>query len=485
MTRSGIVIACAFVLAALPLAVVLNIWQDEAFTLHTTAAGIGYAFHEALAFEQSAPLYFVVLAAMRTLGSAVWYLRSFSIGCIAATILCAAPLARRYVPSIDPIYPTLVIAVNPLAMWAALEMRPYALIALCSALVLLTFYDAFLAENTNIGRRALFAGVATIALYTQFYLAFLILGLSAALLAYRRDRMPALLACGAVVALLFAPMLVVVPGQVANFRAPFPHPTLALSSASIAFPVVRYVLPAPVPAKLLIIVVTIALASLAIFSKASIRSPRWYLPFATLVAAGLFAVVTNAAGVLVLARHVTSLYVPAVLSVFVLIGNLDPFKRLVAARWWSSVAAAFGILAMLITYRPLAKPGDWIRVNHFIRDHERGDEPIAVFEAENALPFAHYYHGPNRIVAIPSGVDFRRYDLAAFIVHAPVQLSRAFPSAKRVWLLRAGGCQADGVTYGCSIVDAFIRTRYRPLLSRSFYGADVYLLEKIDERPTT
>ncbi len=68
----------ANLLVTLPLAWLLNIWQDEAYTLQTTSNGVAYAFHQALSFEQNAPLYFVLISLWRSLGDGIFYLRLFS-----------------------------------------------------------------------------------------------------------------------------------------------------------------------------------------------------------------------------------------------------------------------------------------------------------------------------------------------------------------------------------------------------------------------
>ena len=100
--------ALAFVAAGinlaitLPLASLLNIWQDEAYTLETTSRGIGYAFAQAVGFEQNAPLYFVVISIWRHLGDGIFHLRLFSVACIAVTVLLTPAIARRYVPRSNP-----------------------------------------------------------------------------------------------------------------------------------------------------------------------------------------------------------------------------------------------------------------------------------------------------------------------------------------------------------------------------------------------
>ena len=117
-TSFATVAVSTMLLFALPLAYVLNVWQDEAYTLHTTSGTLAYAFHESIGFEQNAPLYFLLLTLWRHIDGSVFFLRLFSVLCCAGTIVLTPALARRYLPRIDPIFPTLAVACNPFFIWA-------------------------------------------------------------------------------------------------------------------------------------------------------------------------------------------------------------------------------------------------------------------------------------------------------------------------------------------------------------------------------
>jgi hypothetical protein len=143
---------------------------------------------------------------------------------------------------------------------------------------------------------------------------------------------------------------------------------------------------------------------------------------------------------------------------------------------WFCIATIASTIAIVQTYAPLAKPGDWFRATAYIDAREHANEPIAVFEAENALPFAYYYRGPNRIVAIPHAVDFRRYDVTRFIVHDQEELIAAMPRAKRVWLITAGECTSANIAFGCDIVERVVAARYRVDADATFYGSRARLL---------
>lgn len=61
------VVSILQLLLTLPLAARLNLWLDEAYSLHTTGGGTLRALDEAIRHELQAPLYFIVLQLWREL----------------------------------------------------------------------------------------------------------------------------------------------------------------------------------------------------------------------------------------------------------------------------------------------------------------------------------------------------------------------------------------------------------------------------------
>src|SRR5581483_12335958 len=99
-TRFGAIAACAQLVLTIPLAIVLNVWQDDAYTLFSTDRGLGYAFHQAIGFEQNAPLYFVVMTLWRHVDGGAVFARMFSVLCAASTEKLIPPIVERYAPQI-------------------------------------------------------------------------------------------------------------------------------------------------------------------------------------------------------------------------------------------------------------------------------------------------------------------------------------------------------------------------------------------------
>jgi hypothetical protein len=476
----------AFVAAAvnlaitLPLAAVLNIWQDEAYTLHTVGHGVRYAFSEAIGFEQNAPLYFVALDLWRHLGSGIFHLRLFSVACIAITVLLAPAIARRYVPQANPLLIAAVTACNPFLVWAAVEMRVYALVVLVSALLLLTFYNAFVKKPPSAALAIGYAVCVAIALYTQYYLAFLIAAQGIAAIVYYRRQLLRFIAAGAAGALAFVPMLVVIPGQVQNFKDGFAAPSPAHAAANLAGILLRYVLPLPVGHSKFIYAVLLAAIVVALLLVRPARSPAGTAPIVvtTACAAVLFAAGTYASGVHVLDRHAASLYLPATISVFALLAYLRAPLGARAALTWSAVVFVLSLLTLGHTYAARAKPGDWPRVAAYLRANETAGEPILVFEAENALPLSFYYHGVNPVVPLPRGVDFHRYRVSSFVIHNQAELAAVMPGERRIWLVTAGACTSANVQFGCTALRDYVARHYRVKSDAEFFGSEVRLLER-------
>ncbi len=464
----------------LPLAAVLNIWQDEAYTLQTTSRGFAYAFHQAIAFEQNAPLYFLIMTAWRHVDGSIFFLRGFSVLAAALAVFCVPALVRRYVPGAPAGLVTAVVAVNPFVIWAALEMRVYAFVILLSALLLLSYFEAVATPRPKIAATVAYALCVAIALYTQYYLAFLIGGQAVAMLLYHRRALGRFaLAAGAGFA-SFVPMVAIVPRQVQNFKGGFAPPSALKAAGGFGRILFHYVLPLPMRhASLgyLGLLVVIAVAAFLFRRRfAGVRDGE----ILTIAGAAvvLFVIASYGAGVLILDRHAASLYLPATLVVFALCGMWGAAAARRLAVGFAAIAILLSAVGLAQAYHGLAKPGDWIRANAYLAAHQRPGEPIVVFEAENALPLAHYYRGPNRIVAIPRPVDFRRYDVTAFVIRDAAQLRSMIPPSPRLWLVTAGGCRSANISFGCPLLEQYLARRYRVQSDASFGGSRIRLLEQ-------
>ncbi len=466
------------------LAAVLNIWQDEAYTLHTTAGSLSYAYTQALRFEQNAPLYFVLLNLWRHIDGSLFFARLFSVLCVTISLALVPRLAERYLPRINPGLVTLAIALNPWTIWAAVDARVYAMIILLSALLLIFFYDAFISEDAPHPWRAtlLYAFFTAIALYTQYYLGFLVAGQAIALVVFARSRIPRYLVASVFALLLFLPIAVQLPSQMANFQGAFAAPDSPLAATGTILDILgHYVIPIHTFGRPVLAIWVLAFVTIAALTALRPHLTRYGDSLLLVMTAGgavLMSLALYTEHIHVLDRHLAPLFLPIVLSMFSLFTYVRDPARARAVLIWACASVAISIFTLGTTYYSLAKRGDWIRVNAYLRGHEAPGQPIVVFEAENALPLSYYYRGPNRIVPIPTAVNFSDYDVSSFVIRSVKQMSHVMPATRTLWFITAGECNSANIDFGCDFVDQYLATHYRVLSTQQFYGATVRLLAK-------
>jgi len=450
---------------ALLLAARLDIWVDEAYTLDTTGKGLGYALHQSLFFEGQPPLYFLLLTLWRTLDGSIFFARLFSVLCGAATLLAVAGLSRRWFPEAHPGWLTALAGLHPFFFYAALEIRVYALALLLSAVLLLLLHDGYLAPEPSRAARWGFGVAAVAALYTQYYLGFLLVGGAAALMVLRRWRpLRDYLLAMAGVALCFAPMLWIVPRQVTSQTAALERASVLEGVQSLAGRVQEYAWPTPgLPdawrpgAR---IGFALALVLIVLVHRRRIRG-EWAVWTLTATAALLFlAVRVGVTGPhLMQPRHTAALFLPAlmtVLSVLLLAGR----------RWllgvWTGALILLTAAAMAQTYGTLAKEGDWARVGSFLEQNARLGEPILVLTAEAALPLKHYYQGA--LAPLPAAEDFKTYDSRELELRSEEEIDAALGRGEppAVWVvthpLNPGWL---GIDFGFDVLERYLASRYR------------------------
>ena len=485
-SRTTLWILLANLAIVVPLAFILNVWQDEAYSISTTSGSLAHTIHQAIFFEQNPPFYFVALWFWRHVSEGYAWGRFLSIAATTATIGIVPALARRYVPLIPAAYVTLVVAFNPLTIWAAVEMRSYALAMLLGALVMLTAYDAFAGAGPRWRGLLAFVLVGAISAYTQYFILFLVAGCGIVLACLRLWKALArYVAAGVAMLVLFVPMLLILPTQLSAFRGAYVGPAnLLVSFEQLGKIFFLQILPIDeLPHRALVGAVIVVVAGVALFlGRKQLRGGGPFLAPALLAASGIvYAIAVYALGAHFGFRYGAFLFVPAVLTVFSVPGWLAQPARQRTVIAMTAVLVAISAVALANTYRAGAKAGDWRRVAAYLGANVKGSEPIVVFQAENAVPLAYYYRGPGRIVALPHPVNFESYDVAQFVVHDAGDVRATLArvgNPSEIWLVEAGGCRSLNVRYGCGVVEAYVAAHYRTVEERRFYRATVRLLRR-------
>lgn len=476
----------------LTLSAVLNIDTDESYTMHTTSGSFHDAYTRAIGFEFQPPLYFVAVQLWRQIDPSVFFGRLFSVLCIAATVVIAAAISRRVSPGMNAGWLAAIVALNPFAIWAAVEMRVYALVIVLTSLLLLAFLDGFLAEERSLPAQAGFVLAAIAGLYTQYYIGFLLLGLGAALLALRRWRaLAAYAVAGSLVALAFLPLVSSIAHQALASQAEvtgnpsFANNFLLLTKllALVAIPV-RWAQPHD-----LWILVAAALAFFAVITaRASLRAwplrvptPLVAMACALAVAGIAFAVALSVTEQPLANRYVAFLFMPLLASVCAAFATFGGFTRRHLAGTWLGIMFGASIITLVLEYGPLAKTGDWQRVATYVMRTEQPGQPILVFQAEAAVPLRYYYHGTNQLVPVPRPLNLQTYDLHELALTGERDvddaLARAPGDHRRIWVVTTDYCSTGSLDYNCPLFESYLAKHYTVVRELSFYRSTLRELE--------
>ena len=472
----------ALMLLSLAVSVVLgyllDIRFDEAFTLHTTANGPVYAFSQALRFEQQSPLYFVVLSLWRKIDVSIFFARLFSVLCAPFIVLASAAAARRYVKEIEPNIVAAAVALNPHVIWGALEIRLYALMILLSVLLLVLFYDAYLTQKQKLRARALYILVAVLALYTQYYLGFQLVAGAVALLVLRRWRALWLYVLDmAVAGLLFAPMLFVIWSQLSEVRGQY---SIAISFSDMARTIYQNIarlfistdwIPFTWLKRWGLRIAELFILVLGVWKTIRARAAEHLaLCIIVLVLVPFFCVtIFFVGGQLLQHRHMFGLLLPLILLPF---SSLTIIKNRKVILGWLALTLFLNVASLYVTYRPLAKPGDFRNVAQHIMAHEKTGQPILVFHADAALPLAFYYTGPNKLVPVPQANKFETYNPNDSVLKDEAQffelIDKLPGEPKQFWLVTDGWCAHGSLSFNCELLEKIVERHFAVESSQDF-----------------
>lgn len=485
---------------AIPFAYLLNIWVDEASTLYTTQSGFLHAFQHAWIDEKQAPLYFWIMSLWRMLSGAVFFARFFSIICTTAAIYLVWKFARCFLSGRAAAIAALLFGLHPLVIWAALEARGYALGFVLAAL-LVHLNEALIAQGENARRRPRIAFIvlASIALYTNYYLGFVLVGcLAANVVSGRWKNVVNFLASMIPVAVVFLPQALLVKTQFAINTQGFHEPRSLVEGLRIVWQhLVTMLLPAGLfptgePSSLAfarIWIVRIVLVSVGIFTVVNLRSVTnrtWrLLALAATTLACLLAAYLAVGSDLVELRHATVAFVPVLLAAVSLGYDLasavaSKTIRLTIAAAGAVVFAVFFQASIVGLYPSMTKRGDWDRVARYLEASEF--RQIYVFPVYDALALKQAYHGKVHIspsdgffrfaLNAPKGSPESRRDESAFFI------SGIDPTAKEIWLVTGSICTE---TLACTPLETYVKANYTIVAEQDFYLEKVRLLRKIDQ----
>jgi hypothetical protein len=99
-------------------------------------------------------------------------------------------------------------------------------------------------------------------------------------------------------------------------------------------------------------------------------------------------------------------YMAVSFPLFMLMFTIFQNYPFVVSKFLYASLAIFFIMLLPYNFNHPVKTYDFITTADYIKTIERPGEPILVYKPAIALPFSHYYDGPNTIVPIPHQVTF-------------------------------------------------------------------------------
>jgi uncharacterized membrane protein len=466
----------------------VDIRFDEAYTLDTTSRSVGYAFTQAIRFEQQAPLYFVLLSIWRRLDQSIFFARLFSVLLAPLTVWAAAAAARRLLPGVAPLLAAAVAGIHYQIVWGAVEIRPYALMMLLSCIILITFYDGFIEGQGRRRSQILFVIVCVASLYTQYYLGFLMAGCGISLLIANRRAIPSFAVCTAVITALFVPMayavtsqLSAVAGQTESVFGGIPLVKAVYQLAVSLMLPVEWISIEPLRAWL----VRFAIVGIgAVFGYGLLRRREKQdvvLAVITATTVFLFLAANYFLGEQgIQKRHFSVVWFPLMILPFAAYRHFNSRVTLIVL---AAVLVSMHGIQLFATYRSMAKPGDPRRVAEYIMANEAAGEPILIFHADKILSVRLYYNGPNPLIALPQENSFDEWDPRRNVLRDEQQLVDIIDllpgGPTRFWLVKDGWCAQGSLDFNCGALERFVDTNFRVIEERQFLEpATVRLIER-------
>ncbi len=481
-------------LIALPLAYYFNIWSDEASTLYTTQDGLSTAFFRA-GYEKQAPLYFIVLGIWRLADDSIFFTRAFSVVCSVLSIAVFFSFVRRLWNEKSALFATFFFAIHPYMFWASTEARVYASVILLVLVLIALFEYVYLSEaERRLPLKFLYSGVAILALYTNFYIGFVLFALFVVLLAQRRfGQAFSYLIQMSLAGLFFLPLVwftLASFGEKDGFhearsvgealRAVWNH-ALAFAIPTELFPPEDQTLISFARVWLARILGVIALAALLVRRKMPEKNVVIF-GVATLVVIGFLFVAYAVLGKLYIElRHAAVLFPVFILLLWAFVYDMAPKgkNRQVYAAVMAIILMFSYSYALTRIYPEWTKRGDWTRVAEYVEANEKEGQPVIVFRNYEALAFVQSYRGKNSV--LPNERFFEwNYEGefgsgGMFTKQIEYVISVIPEESKEIWLVTEDTCH---LVNACGSLEKFVKENYTVVQQKDFYKERVRLLRK-------
>lgn len=395
----------AYFLLLIYLANKMYIWEDESYSLHTSSHSLSEVIKLSNNFEGQPPFYFALLAIWRLVDSSIFFARLLSVIFIFIAAYFFKLLTKFVVPKAETRWLVVLFLLNPFVVWAALEIRLYALVILLSTISIYYFLRYYL-ENKNKYLYILLI-ISLIGLYTQYFVAFLITSFALSILMFKgRKEFFKFCLYFIPVVLLFLPNLLFFSSQlsmaenhVSSFSAwngisriiKTPQDFILGLNTVPVNRAIRWVIK--------VIFLIIFLISFSKYFKENRNNLTKRILYSTLFSIAiifiLFFIAVPSFSLIYQDKYLI-IVLPLLLFLF-FIFNWLPGKNI-----FFIILSLYYIFLIVVTYRYPMKSYDFKKVSSYLKSIETKKEPILFYGKTILPPFEYYYTGQNKLYGLPA-----------------------------------------------------------------------------------
>jgi hypothetical protein len=376
-------------------------------------------------------------------------------------------------------------------------------VILLSILLLKLFSEGFLEEenvsakptNSLLKARIFYTIVAVVALYTNYYLGFVLVGNFAALLISKRWKCTkTYFALMLIVGALFLPLVWIIKQQFAMNTGGFTEEKsiaeavkiLWQNNSNLIFPMDLASDSQPSIVSIIRIwFLRFSFAAVAFYlfkNKFRALNEKVLITGASAFVIGSYLILAyfTLGAEFVASRHFAVFFAPLVLFLGVLLTSVFPRKSLLV--FAVLLAILFPYSKIYKQFPNFAKRGDWTRVARFIEENEKPNQPIIVFQNYDALTLPFHYRGVNKILPDEKFFAWQPEDSMtsenAFRYQIAFVVSKIPADAAEIWLATEGICQDAKKYPACRPLEDFVEANYTVIETKDFYMERVRLLRK-------
>jgi hypothetical protein len=415
------------------------VWEDELYTLHTTAGSVPFAFTESYNFEGQPPVYFVLLSIWRNLSDSLFFARSFSVLFVLLSGLLIYKLCRILLDHYFSALIMVLFLITPFIVSQSFDARLYSFIIFLSLSSLYTFYKAYLLDSKSSVYKLFHCFISLTGVFTEYFFIFPLIAQAIALIPlrglkkfinYSLIQFPVAILFGInylIVSrglniysgnsLLPAEMFRRLLMSVQNFLFSF-------NSISLGFFVRRLIL-------LLYFIWLISIFRNLKFSFRSLYERTNSFLFQIIISLLIFLLFTLfflTQKTPYVDKYMSVLY-PSLFLVFAIsltMGRKLSFLILV------SLLLLYNGFIDFSTYSRYVRVYDYEQIAEYVEKVKKPDEPMLLYSNGHALPFQYYYKGNNPILPLPVPIRFNLNYMNEIYIKDTLMLNKIFEKDRKI-----------------------------------------------------